>query len=129
MLGVSMGLIDLYGRVDDATIGRFLSADPYIPDAENDQSFNRYGYVNDNPFTFVDPSGFGGHEESNHCFRAVGCRGDIGIHAICAREIRDRQLIQLERFHGKESRILRFSSKLLDVSYVLSFRSIGSWGL
>ena len=60
MLGVSMGLVDLNGRVEDAAIGRFLSADPYIPDAENAQSFNRYGYVNNNPLTYVDPSGFDG---------------------------------------------------------------------
>ncbi len=49
-------------------------------------------------------------------------------HAIWAREIRDRQLTQLERFHGKDSRILRFSSKLLGASYVISFRLIGSLG-
>ncbi len=66
MLGVSMGLVDLNGRVEDATIGRFLSADPYIPDPENAQSFNRYGYVNNNPLTYVDPSGFDSQNSNGH---------------------------------------------------------------
>ncbi|MDA8350530.1 MAG: hypothetical protein M0038_17320 [Pseudomonadota bacterium] len=49
-------------------------------------------------------------------------------HAIWAREIRDRQLIKLERFHEKDSRMLRFSRKLMGASYVFSFRLIGSVG-
>jgi len=58
VLGVSMGLNDLNGRVEDAITGRFLSADPYVPDPGNTQSFNRYSYVNNDPLTFVDPTGF-----------------------------------------------------------------------
>lgn len=46
--------------------------------------------------------------------------------AIWAREIRDRQLIKLERFHGKDSRIFRFGSKLMGASYVWSFRVGGA---
>lgn len=46
--------------------------------------------------------------------------------AIGAREIRDRELKGLERFHGKDSRLFRFSSKLLGKSYVFSFRLTGS---
>ncbi len=51
-------LIHMNGRVADGLTGRFLSADPYIPDAEITQSFNRYSYVRNNPLTFTDPSGF-----------------------------------------------------------------------
>ena len=47
-------------------------------------------------------------------------------HAIWARQIRDRELMKLERFHGKDSRIFRFSSKLMGPSYVFSFRLTGS---
>jgi len=36
-----------------------LSADPHIPDKNNPQSYNRYSYVNNNPVTYDDPSGFG----------------------------------------------------------------------
>jgi RHS repeat-associated protein len=57
MLG-NMGLIHMNGRVQDAVTGRFLSADPYITEPENTQNFNRYGYVYNNPLSYVDPSGF-----------------------------------------------------------------------
>jgi RHS repeat-associated protein len=57
-LGVSMGLNHLNGRVQDAITGRFLSPDPHIPDPGNTQSFNRYSYVNNNPLSEIDPSGF-----------------------------------------------------------------------
>lgn len=57
MLG-DMGLIHMNGRVYDATIGRFLSPDPTIPNPGFTQSFNRYAYVNNNPATYTDPSGF-----------------------------------------------------------------------
>jgi hypothetical protein len=46
------------GRVQDAVTGRFLSADPYITEPGNTQGFNRYAYVQNNPLTFTDPSGF-----------------------------------------------------------------------
>lgn len=48
--------------------------------------------------------------------------------AIWAREIRDRQLGKLERFHGRDSRIFRLSSKWMGASYVFGFRLVGSLG-
>ena len=54
----SMGLNHMNGRVEDAVTGRFMSPDPYVPDPGNTQSFNRYGYVNNNPLSNTDPSGF-----------------------------------------------------------------------
>jgi RHS repeat-associated protein len=57
MLG-SMGLIHMNGRVQDSIIGRFLSPDPLVTEPDNTQSYNRYSYVNENPLTFIDPSGF-----------------------------------------------------------------------
>ena len=42
----------------DAAIGRFLSADPHIQFAGNLQNYNRYSYVNNNPLSFNDPSGY-----------------------------------------------------------------------
>ena len=53
-----MGSNHLNGRVQDAVTGGFLSPDPYLTNPANTQSFNRYAYVNNNPLTFVDPSGF-----------------------------------------------------------------------
>lgn len=52
------GLIDMNGRVYDPGLGRFLSADPYIQDPGNLQSYNRYSYVLNNPLAFTDPSGY-----------------------------------------------------------------------
>ena len=60
MLGTGSGLIHMNGRVEDAFTGRFLSPDPYIQDPENTQNYNRYSYVNNNPLSYVDPSGFCG---------------------------------------------------------------------
>ena len=57
-LGQSMGLNHMNGRVEDAILGRFLSPDPHVPDPTNAQSYNRYSYVNNNPLTQVDPTGF-----------------------------------------------------------------------
>jgi len=46
------------GRVYDPVLGRFLSADPFVDDAGDSQSYNRYSYVNNNPLNHTDPSGF-----------------------------------------------------------------------
>ncbi len=54
----SMGLNDMNGRVEDAVTGRFLSADPIIQNPALTQNFNRYAYAQNNPLTYVDPSGF-----------------------------------------------------------------------
>ena len=55
------------GRVEDAILGRMLSPDPNVPDPTNAQSYNRYSYVNNNPLTFVDPSGFNEKDCNNGC--------------------------------------------------------------
>nr|WP_158118476.1 RHS repeat-associated core domain-containing protein [Vibrio cidicii] len=53
-----MGLIHMNGRVYDPTLARFLSADPYIQDKWfGTQAFNRYSYVQNNPLSYVDPTG------------------------------------------------------------------------
>jgi hypothetical protein len=41
----------------DAVLGRFLTPDNYVQDPYNIQSFNRYGYVWNNPLSYNDPSG------------------------------------------------------------------------
>jgi RHS repeat-associated protein len=55
----SMGLNHMNGRIEDSVTGRFLSPDPRGIIRGNTQSWNRYSYVNNNPLSFVDPSGFG----------------------------------------------------------------------
>ncbi|MGH8321418.1 MAG: RHS repeat-associated core domain-containing protein, partial [Gammaproteobacteria bacterium] len=54
----AVGLIHMNGRVYDPQIGRFISADPTVPDPFDSQSFNRYSYVENNPLSATDPSGF-----------------------------------------------------------------------
>jgi RHS repeat-associated protein len=52
-------LVNMNGRM--YTIGGqgvFLSPDPTIPDRTNTQDYNRYSYVDSNPLTYTDPSGF-----------------------------------------------------------------------
>ncbi len=56
----SVGLIHMNGRVQDPVLGRFISADPFIPDPSDAQSYNRYSYVRNNPLSLFDPSGFTG---------------------------------------------------------------------
>lgn len=55
---VAAGVIHMGGRVYDATIGRFMSADPHIQSPLNSQSLNRYSYTLNNPLSFTDPSGY-----------------------------------------------------------------------
>ena len=63
-LGLWMGMNHMNGRVEDAVTGRMLSVDPRVPDETNPQSYNRYSYVNNNPLSFIDPSGFDGCQDN-----------------------------------------------------------------
>jgi hypothetical protein len=53
-----MGIIHMNGRIFDPLMGRFMSADPFIQEGDELQSFNRYSYVMNNPLNYTDPSGF-----------------------------------------------------------------------
>ncbi|KAB0285345.1 type IV secretion protein Rhs [Vibrio fortis] len=53
-----VGLIHMNGRVYDADLGRFLSADPHVQSPYITNSYNRYTYVMNNPLKYVDPTGF-----------------------------------------------------------------------
>jgi RHS repeat-associated protein len=57
-LGQSLGLNHMNGRVEDATLGRFLSPERHITDPSDPQSYNRYSYVINDPLTYIDPTGF-----------------------------------------------------------------------
>lgn len=54
----AIGLVHMNGRVYDPLVGRFMSADPSIPDPTEGQNYNRYSYVLNNPHGYTDPSGF-----------------------------------------------------------------------
>ena len=52
-----IGIIHMNGRLYDPLLRRFLNADENIQDPVNTQSYNKYGYVMNNPLMFNDPSG------------------------------------------------------------------------
>ena len=52
------GLVDMEGRVYDPEVGTFLSADPNVQYPFSSQGYDRYLYVNDNPLSLSDPSGY-----------------------------------------------------------------------
>jgi RHS repeat-associated protein len=51
-------LANFNGRLLDIDPGRMLSPDPDVSDPTNTQNYNRYAYVNNNPLTYVDPTGY-----------------------------------------------------------------------
>ncbi|MCF6348611.1 MAG: polymorphic toxin type 23 domain-containing protein [Flavobacteriaceae bacterium] len=53
----SVGLINMNARLYDANLHRFLAPDNFVQDAYNTQNYNRYSYANNNPLSYVDPSG------------------------------------------------------------------------
>jgi RHS repeat-associated protein len=53
-----IGIVHMNGRLYDPRIGRFLQADPFVPQPDDLQSFNRYSYCRNNPVNCVDPSGY-----------------------------------------------------------------------
>ncbi len=55
----SLGLVHMGGRVYNPLLGRFLTPDPTVQFPFSTQGLNRYTYVNNNPLSFIDPTGFG----------------------------------------------------------------------
>jgi RHS repeat-associated protein len=55
-----LGLIHMNGRMYDATIARFMQADPTVQYALLMQDYNRYSYLMNNPLNGFDPSGYCG---------------------------------------------------------------------
>lgn len=56
-LDEEIGLYYFGARFYKADLGRFLSVDPVGIDITNPQSINRYAYVQNNPYTYIDPDG------------------------------------------------------------------------
>jgi len=52
------GLSYYNARWYDAQLGRFVSADTFVPELGNPQDLNRMAYVRGNPLRFVDPTGY-----------------------------------------------------------------------
>ncbi len=56
----NVALIHMNGRVYDPSVARFTTADPFVSNPDNPQSFNRYSYVRNNPLAYTDPTGYEG---------------------------------------------------------------------
>jgi RHS repeat-associated protein len=67
----SMGLNHMNGRIQDSITGRFLSADPDGTRSDSTQSYNRYSYVENNPLSFTDPTGFDQNPTSPGAIKVV----------------------------------------------------------
>ncbi|MDL5364119.1 RHS repeat-associated core domain-containing protein [Xanthomonas sp. NCPPB 2654] len=57
VMDAATGLTYMQQRYYDPVIGRFLSADPVATNTNDGAYFNRYLYVNNNPYGFIDPDG------------------------------------------------------------------------
>jgi len=57
MLDAESGLLYLRARYYDPSIGRFISADPYLGRMAEPVTQNRYIYVQNNPLLYIDPNG------------------------------------------------------------------------
>jgi RHS repeat-associated protein len=53
----TIGLYDYGARFYDPALGRFISADPIVPNLANPQNLNWYSYVYNRPLVYVDDSG------------------------------------------------------------------------
>jgi RHS repeat-associated protein len=77
-----LGLVNMKGRLYDPKLSRFISPDPFVSHPLDPQGLNRYSYVQNNPLTLVDPSGFGpedaGNQDDSGTHSSGG--GDTGSH-------------------------------------------------
>ncbi|RLB54277.1 MAG: hypothetical protein DRJ42_09585 [Deltaproteobacteria bacterium] len=64
-----LGLINMRGRMFSPTIGRFLTADPLMHDAQGSEGVNPYSYGLNSPMNYVDPTGLDPCD--GPCFQAV----------------------------------------------------------
>ncbi|SMN00333.1 Rhs family protein [uncultured Candidatus Thioglobus sp.] len=79
-----MDFIHMNGRVYDPQIGRFLSADIYIQNPYNTQSYNRYSYVLNNPLKYTDPSGHFIFSAIAAIFSAVAATAAVVVQVVTA---------------------------------------------
>jgi RHS repeat-associated protein len=54
---VSTGLVYMQQRYYDPVVGRFLTVDPVVTDADSGRGFGRYHYAENNPYRYTDPDG------------------------------------------------------------------------
>jgi len=78
----NLNLTHMNGRVYDPVLGRFLSADPFVPDPALTQSYNRYSYVRNDPLSFTDPSGFMEGVTTTECSSPLAIKVTVGADVV-----------------------------------------------
>jgi RHS repeat-associated protein len=68
----TLGLVDMRGRYYDPTQRRFLTPDPIIARPLSTQAFSPYAYVDNNPLSRIDPTGFWGESAEENGFMDEG---------------------------------------------------------
>lgn len=67
------GIVNMNGRIYMPGLGRVLAADPIVQEPLNLQNYNRYSYVNNNPLTLSDPTGYSWWKNNGQgALKAVG---------------------------------------------------------
>jgi len=93
-----LALVHLNGRVYDPVIGRMISADPTVPNADDAQQYNRYTYVLNNGLAFIDPSGFTTSDAERRMMSDGGFANGISYADLLKQQNQDKQEpIQLEQ--------------------------------
>lgn len=85
------GLYYFGARYYNPETGRFMSVDPAGIDITNPQSWNRYAYVQNNPYTFVDPDGrqmvrFDSEEDAQN-FDPTSLVGPLGLANVITKKL------------------------------------------
>ncbi|WP_386065640.1 RHS repeat domain-containing protein [Tahibacter sp. UC22_41] len=65
-------LVHMNGRVYDQNLGRFLSVDPVVQGGSS-QSLNPYSYIQNNPLSGTDPSGYASQKDECAGTKSGGC--------------------------------------------------------
>ncbi|MBL8299418.1 MAG: VCBS repeat-containing protein [Rhodanobacteraceae bacterium] len=65
-------LVHMNGRVYDQNLGRFLSVDPIVQDGGS-QALNPYSYIQNNPLSGSDPSGYASEKDECAGTKSGGC--------------------------------------------------------
>src|SRR3990172_11218889 len=88
---LGMGLMDYKARFYSPGLGRFMQPDTLIPEPANPQAWNRYGYTQNNPIRYSDPTG---HDR---------CDGDNSYRCQIHRRHQDRENAEFDRQEAEEA--------------------------